>query len=70
MKWFKGDIVAEEKYECKNCGKTISVYDSNVPTCCGKPMKKVDLDICLQPAHPEHTRPMENEEPCDDGRAG
>jgi hypothetical protein len=40
------------------------------PTCCGKPMKKIPLDICLQPDHPEHARPMDAEDACDDFRAG
>jgi len=26
--------------------------------------------ICLQPAHAEHVRPMEDEDACDDFRAG
>ena len=58
-----------ENFECKICGKKISSNDNN-PMCCGKPMKKIPLDICLQPSHAEHTRPMESEEPCDDGRSG
>jgi len=58
------------KYECKNCGKTVEINNDIIPNCCGKPMKKLPLDICTQPAHPEHARPMESEEPCDDGRAG
>jgi peroxiredoxin len=32
--------------------------------------KKVELELCTQPAHAEHTRPMNNENACDDGRAG
>ena len=32
--------------------------------------KKVELEICTQPAHAEHTRPMNDENACDDGRAG
>ena len=42
------------KYECENCGKKIEVSDEENPECCGKPMKKMDLDICTQPAHAEH----------------
>lgn len=60
----------EEEFECKNCGKKIKVSDDKIPECCGKQMKKVSLDICIQPAHAEHARPMENENACDDGRAG
>jgi len=33
-------------------------------------MKKLPLDICTQPAHAEHARPMEDEDACDDFRAG
>jgi hypothetical protein len=33
-------------------------------------MKKMPKEICLQPAHPEHARPMEDENACDDFRAG
>ncbi|KYK33995.1 MAG: hypothetical protein AYK22_00740 [Thermoplasmatales archaeon SG8-52-3] len=57
-------------YKCELCGKTIEVFDENIPSCCGKPMKKVPLDICTQPAHAEHARPMDDENACDDGRAG
>jgi len=60
----------ERSFKCEKCGKTINVSDDSIPSCCGKPMKQLDLDVCLQPAHAEHTRPMEDEEPCDDGRAG
>jgi len=30
----------------------------------------MQLDICTQPAHAEHARPMEDEDACDDFRAG
>lgn len=59
-----------KKYKCESCGKTIKSNKVSVPECCGKPMKQLPLNICIQPAHAEHSRPMENEEPCDDGRAG
>ncbi len=60
----------EVAYKCKNCGKTVKVSDNNVPECCGKQMTKFPLDICIQPAHAEHARTMDPDEPCDDGRAG
>ena len=63
-------MTKEETFECENCGKTIKVSDGTVPECCDKPMKKQSLDVCLQPAHAEHARPMEDEDACDDGRAG
>ena len=60
----------KETYKCKGCGKTVNVNDGKVPDCCGKPMIKMPLDICTQPAHAEHARPMDDENACDDGRAG
>ena len=61
----------KKEYECLTCKQTVIVDDdSNVPVCCGKKMKKTPREICLQPAHAEHARPMERNEPCDDGRAG
>jgi hypothetical protein len=60
----------DETYECKQCGKKTKVTDGKAPECCGKAMKKISLDICTQPAHAEHSRPMEDENACDDGRAG
>jgi hypothetical protein len=60
----------EETYQCEDCGKTVKVIDGKTPDCCGKSMKKIPLDICTQPAHAEHARPMEPEDACDDGRAG
>ena len=60
----------EENYKCEKCGKNVKITDGTVPICCGKIMKKVPLDVCTQPAHAEHARPMESEDPCNDGRAG
>jgi len=60
----------KETYKCKNCGKTTEVADGSIPTCCGKTMEKMPLDVCIQPAHAEHARTMADDEPCDDGRAG
>jgi hypothetical protein len=58
-------------YECQTCKKKkIVKQDTAVPSCCGKPMKKTSVDICLQPDHAEHARPMNDEEPCDDFRGG
>jgi hypothetical protein len=60
----------EENYECEVCGKKVKVSEGSAPVCCGKSMKKIPLDVCLQPAHAEHSRPMDKENACDDGRAG
>ena len=59
-----------KKYKCEICGKIISNSDKKVPKCCGKPMKQLPVDICIQPSHAEHARSMEKEEPCDNGRGG
>ena len=59
-----------EEYECEECGKKVKVEDGETPDCCGKTMKKVTLDACTQPAHAEHARTMDSDEPCNDGRAG
>ena len=60
----------KETYKCDNCGKNIKVEKGTNPECCGKPMKKLSMNICTQPAHAEHARPMEDEDSCDDFRAG
>jgi hypothetical protein len=58
-------------YQCSLCKKKASTKDEKkIPTCCGKPMKKIPVDICLQPDHPEHARPMDAEDACDDFRGG
>lgn len=60
----------KKTYECKTCGKKIEVSDEAVPICCGNTMEQIPLDVCIQPAHAEHARPMDEEDACDDGRAG
>lgn len=60
----------EEKYKCNTCGKTVKIFDGKIPKCCGKKMVKIPLDICIQPSHAEHARPMEDEDACDNGRSG
>ena len=61
-----------DTYECITCKRTVTIQENkDVPTCCGKLMKKKILkEICLQPTHAEHARPMENEDACDEFRAG
>jgi hypothetical protein len=59
----------KKTYKCEICGNTIK-SDKKIPKCCGKSMKQLPIDICIQPAHAEHARPMENENTCDEGRAG
>lgn len=62
--------MVEETYRCNTCGKIVKVSDGKVPLCCDKQMEILPIDICTQPAHAEHARPMEEEDVCDDGRAG
>jgi hypothetical protein len=64
--------VPMEQYECGSCKRTATVQDDeSPPVCCGKPMsKKIPREICLQPTHAEHARPMEDEDACDEGRGG
>jgi hypothetical protein len=58
-------------YECQSCKKTVTLpKKGKIPLCCGKPMKQIPVDMCLQPSHPEHVRPMDAEDTCDDFRAG
>lgn len=58
-------------YQCQKCKKKIEVKENQkIPNCCGKQMQKISVDICLQPDHSEHARPMRDEEPCDDFRGG
>jgi len=60
----------EKTYKCKNCGKKVIISNEKIPECCGEQMQQLPLDVCTQPAHAEHARPMNSDEPCDDGRAG
>jgi len=61
-----------DQYECMTCRRTATIEeDEQPPICCGKPMnKKMPREICLQPNHAEHARPMEDEDACDEFRAG
>ncbi len=60
----------EKNYKCEECGKRIKKLTREKPECCGKPMKQLPLDICIQPAHAEHARLIDKDEPCNDGREG
>jgi hypothetical protein len=60
----------EETYKCEECGKIVKVTDGSIPDCHGKPMSKLPLDKCIEPASAEFSRPMDSEDACDDGRAG
>jgi len=61
----------EYTYECTSCHRTATVEEGETPpVCCGKPMQRLPREICLQPAHAEHARPMERDDACDEGREG
>ena len=58
-------------YQCKKCKKKTIIKDEDEkPSCCGKTMKKIPVDICLQPDQAEHARTGAEDEPCDDFRGG
>jgi hypothetical protein len=59
-------LTEEKVYECEECKKR----GKDPEICCGKPMKEVSLDVCVSASSPEHSRPLEDEEPCDDSRSG
>jgi hypothetical protein len=62
---------SEYRYECMSCHRTITVDETkSAPVCCGKPMQRMPRELCLQPSHAEHARPMEREDACDEGRGG
>lgn len=63
--------MADQKYECKTCGKTATVRQNDpIPFCCGKPMEVWPLEACTTAPSAEHARTDSLDEPCDDGRAG
>ena len=50
---------------------SIHVRDTQNHLCSGRNiMKKIKLDICIQPDQHEHARPMRIDDACDDGRTG
>ena len=58
-------------YQCQLCQKKTTIKEGKkAPICCGKPMTRLPLDICLQPDQAEHARPMVDQDACDDFRAG
>jgi hypothetical protein len=61
--------MTEKKFKCKECGKQINSSEKN-PKCCGIAMKTVQIDKCVQPHNAEYSGPFEEDEPCNDGRAG
>ena len=62
--------MVEESFKCNKCGNIVKNEGTDIPKCCGENMEKIPLDICTQPQHAEHTRPMDEEDACDDFRGG
>jgi hypothetical protein len=61
-----------DQYECATCQRTLTIEEDEHPLmCCRKPMdKETQREICLQPAHAAHARPMEDEDVCGEFHAG
>ena len=58
------------EYQCSPCRKKLKSQNGTIPLCCGQPMKQIKLDVCTKPHSAEYSGPYEEDEPCDDGRAG
>jgi hypothetical protein len=56
------------KYKCKTCGSTEMAPEDKAPECCGEPMEL--LDVCTTAPSAEFARPFNEDDACDDGRAG
>lgn len=63
-------MTSEKTYICQSCKRTAIGEPSDIPRCCGQTMEQMPREICIQPAHPEHARPMEDEDACDEFREG
>lgn len=62
---------ARKAYVCDQCkGQVIIKADADTPECCGRKMKVIPMDQCTLADTAEHARFNNNNEPCDDGRAG
>jgi hypothetical protein len=65
------ETMSSIEYTCEECGRSVScATDAPTPECCGKSMTTAGLDRCTRPANAEYSRPMDEEDACDDGRAG
>jgi hypothetical protein len=64
------NYLVEESYKCQICGKIVKTKEDKIPKCCNKYMEKIPIDICTQPPHAEHSRPMDEEDACNDFRGG
>jgi len=56
----------DKTYICVKCGKRKEA--ASAPDCCRRKMKPVQLDACTTAFSAEQSRPMQDDEPCDDSR--
>ena len=62
---------AEIVYECPKCRRQEEGDAEQAPVCCGQAMRSIGpLPVCELTQTAEHSRLEEDDEPCDDGRAG
>lgn len=62
---------AEYRYRCFSCSAIREYREGEpVPICCDGPMEIEPLEPCTTAAHPEMARNADDDEPCDDARAG
>lgn len=61
----------DKAYRCEICKGQVAISaDRPVPECCGQAMQSIPLDQCTLTTTAEHSRFDQDDEPCDDGRAG
>ena len=58
----------KKEFKCRKCGKRVTAFGT--PDCCGEQMTPMPLEVCTTAPSAEHSRPMGNDEPCDDSRGG
>jgi len=54
------------KYKCELCGKEFEAEEA--PDCCGH--TTVEMPLCTKPFNPEAQRSTDDDDACDDFRAG
>ena len=58
-------------FECEQCKSQVMIdAGDSVPECCGRKMRSIPLDQCTLTLTAEHSRFDQDDDPCDDGRAG
>ena len=60
--------MTELEFQCRACGKRAKAAEP--PECCGQKMDEIPLEACTQAFGAENSRPMDDDEPCDDSRGG